>query len=75
VSARYEVTGKGYLPSDGSPWDGRGHGQRLPWLWLALLTYWSRHIQFPSSPAHSSWRWNIYDHEGGTWIFEPTQEG
>lgn len=69
VTGRYEVTGRGYLPSTGERWDGRGNGSRLPWLWLARLTYWGRHVEFPSS-SHPGWKWNIYDHQREAWVFD-----
>lgn len=66
---RYEVTGRGYLPSDGSLWDGQGRGQFVRSRWLAELLCWSRHVEFPSS-AHPCWKWNVYDHKRGRWLFD-----
>lgn len=73
---RYEVTGHGQL-RDCTPWDGRGEpgSSRHRWLWVALLQHFSvTWVQFPSSPRHPLWEWDIYDHERGEWLMAETGE-
>lgn len=70
---RYEVAGRGHLTGwPGIPWDGRGVGARLPWLWLAAI--WLGVCMWPAGRPHPAWEWNIYDHAREVWLL-PTRTG
>lgn len=71
---RYEVTGRGHLDGwPGGPWDGRGSGDRFPWLWLAVI--WLGVCVWPvGQRPHPAWKWNIYDHQREEWCLNPPTE-